>query len=147
MRAKMIGLDDSFDVKPIGYVVSPEDALNEDNPDIKVIKILPGLQAGLEGIEHFETLWILFWLHNLPEETRHVLLVHPRGDRSKPLRGVFATHSPIRPNPIGISQVTLIKKDANRLLVQGLDAHIGSPVIDIKSGQRKGESVHSSSQN
>ncbi|NOY78804.1 MAG: tRNA (N6-threonylcarbamoyladenosine(37)-N6)-methyltransferase TrmO [Calditrichaeota bacterium] len=142
-----MGLDDSFEIRPIGYVASPKDALDTENPDIKVIEILPGLQAGLEGIEHFETLWILFWLHNLPEETRHVLLVHPRGDRSKPLRGVFATHSPMRPNPIGMSQVTLVRKEANRLLVQGLDAHIGSPVIDIKSGQRKEETARSSLQN
>ncbi len=134
-----MGLLDSFEIRPIGYVASSEDTLDNDNPDIKAIEVLPGLLSGLEGIERFETLWILFWLPNLPEETRSVLLVHPQGDRSKPLRGVFATRSPIRPNPIGISQVTLIKKDANRLLVRGLDAHVGTPVVDIKSGQQKNE--------
>lgn len=133
-------LDDSFTIKPIGYVTSSENVSDNNDPETKIIKILPGLGAGLEGIEQFKTLWILFWLHNLPEETRNVLLVHPRGDRSNPLRGVFATHSPIRPNPIGISHVILIKKNNNELLVSGLDAHIGTPIIDIKSGEHKDDS-------
>ena len=135
----MMELDDSFQIKPIGYLLSSEDSSDDDNSDVKIVEVFPRFQAGLEGIEDFRTIWILFWLHNLPEETRSVLRVHAQGDRSKPLRGVFATHSPIRPNPIGISQVTLIRRDANRLLVRGLDAHLGTPVIDIKSGQRKNE--------
>jgi tRNA-Thr(GGU) m(6)t(6)A37 methyltransferase TsaA len=60
--------------------------------------------------------------------------VHPQGDLNKPLRGVFSMRSPMRPNPIGLTRVRLLKKEGNTLLVEGLDALDGSPIIDIKSG-------------
>jgi tRNA (Thr-GGU) A37 N-methylase len=50
------------------------------------------------------------------------------------LRGVFSLRSPMRPNPIGLTRVRLLKKEGNTLLVEGLDALDGSPIIDIKSG-------------
>jgi len=62
-----------------------------------------------------------------------VLQVHPRGDLARPKRGVFTTRSPVRPNPIGLTRVELVKRQGNILIVQGLDAFEGSPVLDIKS--------------
>ncbi|UCH36661.1 MAG: SAM-dependent methyltransferase, partial [Armatimonadota bacterium] len=53
---------------------------------------------------------------------------------SRPLTGVFALHSPMRPNPIGMTRVRLVRRAGNRLVVEGLDALDGSPVLDIKSG-------------
>jgi tRNA-Thr(GGU) m(6)t(6)A37 methyltransferase TsaA len=63
---------------------------------------------------------------------RELLLQHPRGDRNRPRRGVFALRSPRRPNPIGITVVDLIDVQGNVLRVQGLDAINGTPVLDIK---------------
>ncbi len=123
-----------FVVRPIGYVLDEKDPA-EAPPEVKVVEILPGFARGLEGIEQFSSLWILYWLHQLPEETRSVLMVHPKGDRSKELRGVFSTHSPMRPNPIGLSRVRLLKREGNLLYLANLDAHPGSPILDIKSGQ------------
>ncbi|MCB2174016.1 SAM-dependent methyltransferase, partial [bacterium] len=55
-----------------------------------------------------------------------------RGDRSRGLRGVFATRSPARPNPIALSELKVIARDGNRLQVTGLDVLDGTPIIDIK---------------
>ncbi|GAH56687.1 unnamed protein product, partial [marine sediment metagenome] len=55
------------------------------------------------------------------------------GNLTQPKRGVFTTRSPARPNPIGLTKVKLVKKEGNVLIVQGLDALEGSPVLDIKS--------------
>jgi tRNA-Thr(GGU) m(6)t(6)A37 methyltransferase TsaA len=99
-----------------------------------VIEVISELAAGLEGIETQDYLWVLYWMHTLSPEDRKPLTVHPRGDRSQPKRGVFALHSPCRPNPIGMTRVRLIRREENRLLVEGLDALDGSPVLDMKSG-------------
>jgi formylmethanofuran dehydrogenase subunit E len=60
------------------------------------------------------------------------LLQHPRGDKSRPRRGVFSLRSPRRPNPIGVTVVDLVAIDGNVLHVQGLDAINGTPVLDLK---------------
>ena len=64
--------------------------------------------------------------------SRDVLKVYPRGDRSRGLRGVFATRSPVRPNPIAISHLEVLSVRENRIEVRGLDILDGTPVIDIK---------------
>jgi tRNA-Thr(GGU) m(6)t(6)A37 methyltransferase TsaA len=69
------------------------------------------------------------WLH-LADRT--VLRVHPRGDTSRPMRGVFATRSQHRPNPLGIHQVTVRAIDDLRIQVRGLEAIDRTPIIDIK---------------
>jgi len=62
----------------------------------------------------------------------YALLQHPRGDRSRPRRGVFALHTPYRPNPIGVTVVDLLSVEGNVLRVRGLDALNGTPILDIK---------------
>jgi len=86
----------------------------------------------LDGVDRCAYLWILFWMHMLGEEDRATLRVHPRGDTSRPKQGVFSLRSPVRPNPIGLTRVKLLERRGNILLVQGLDAIEGSPVLDIK---------------
>lgn len=93
------------------------------------IEIFPEYRAGLDGIEAGQTIVVLFWLDRSERDT---LKVYPRGDRSRGLRGVFATRSPMRPNPIAISELKVLAVDGNRLEVLGLDILDGTPVIDIK---------------
>ena len=93
------------------------------------IEIFPEYRAGLDGIEAGQTIVVLFWLDR---SERDILKVYPRGDRSRGLRGVFATRSPMRPNPIAISELKVLAVDGNRLEVLGLDILDGTPVIDIK---------------
>jgi L-fuculose-phosphate aldolase len=76
-----------------------------------------------------QTIVVLFWLH---KSTRGTLKVYPRGDRSRGLRGVFASRSPARPNPIAISELKVLAVNGNRLEVSGLDILDGTPIVDIK---------------
>jgi tRNA-Thr(GGU) m(6)t(6)A37 methyltransferase TsaA len=89
--------------------------------------------SALDGLEGFSHIFVIYWLHliseNLRETTTHV---HPRGDPSIPLQGVFATRSPVRPNPIGLRVVPLLERTGNVLRVRNLDAIDGTPVLDLK---------------
>lgn len=97
------------------------------------IEIYEPFSEGLDGVEEMESLWVLYWMHRLSEADRKILRVHPRGDPANPMRGVFATHSPARPNPIGLTRVHVVHREGNTLIVEGLDALDGSPVLDLKS--------------
>ena len=86
--------------------------------------------AALDGIAAGSELLVLTWLHLGERET---LRVHPRGDRGSRARGVFATRSPDRPNPIGLHRVRVLEVvPPARLRVDALEAVDGTPVIDIK---------------
>jgi len=87
------------------------------------------LTDGLLGIEESERILMVFWLDRVDEVH---LQLHPRDDTSRPLRGVFATRTPYRPNPIGVTVARLLRVEENVLTVEGLDALNGTPVLDIK---------------
>ena len=93
------------------------------------LELTPTAAEGLRGIAVGDEMIILTWLH-LAE--RAVLQVHPRGDLSRPLTGVFATTSPDRPNPIGLHRVTVLEVTERTLRVAPLEAIDGTPIIDIK---------------
>ncbi|HYA40904.1 MAG TPA: tRNA (N6-threonylcarbamoyladenosine(37)-N6)-methyltransferase TrmO [Syntrophobacteraceae bacterium] len=83
----------------------------------------------LLGLQRGDRIVILYWMH-LAE--RDMLQVHPRGDRSRPLRGVFTTRSPQRPNPISVDTVEVTGIQNTIIDVVGLDAVDGTPLLDIK---------------
>jgi L-fuculose-phosphate aldolase len=114
-----------------GDITSREDApKNFDESDrVGTLEIYPEYQEGLEGIAAGQTIVVLFWLH---KSSRDILKVYPRGDKSKGLHGVFATRSPVRPNPIAISELKVLAVHGNQLEVSGLDILDGTPIIDIK---------------
>jgi tRNA-Thr(GGU) m(6)t(6)A37 methyltransferase TsaA len=120
-------------LKPIG-VVRTEAVGDEvkDKTRISRIVIHSELAEALEGVDGFSHLFVLFWLHKIPDEQRKTLKVHPRGRRDLPLLGIFATRSMLRPNPVGLTLVELVKVEGNVLTVRGLDALDGTPVLDIK---------------
>jgi len=89
------------------------------------------LIEGLDGIEGFSHVYVLFWLNEVTNQPR-ALKFHPRGRMDMPLLGVFAIRTSQRPNPIGLTLVQLLKVEGNTLLVRGLDAYDGTPVLDIK---------------
>ncbi|MBN1956416.1 MAG: tRNA (N6-threonylcarbamoyladenosine(37)-N6)-methyltransferase TrmO [Anaerolineae bacterium] len=89
----------------------------------------PSLVVGLQGLEPGRRLVVVFCFHR---SQGFELLQHPRGDRSRPQRGVFALRSPRRPNPIGVTEVELVEIVGNVLHVRGLDAIDGTPVLDLK---------------
>jgi len=93
------------------------------------LEIFPAYEDAIDGIVSGQTIVVLFWLH---QAARDVLKVYPRGDKTRKIRGVFATRSPARPNPIAISELKVRSIRGNRLEVSGLDILDGTPIIDIK---------------
>jgi tRNA-Thr(GGU) m(6)t(6)A37 methyltransferase TsaA len=101
---------------------------DEGAPDVW-LEFEPRFARALEGVSVGDRVVVLTWLH---EASRGELVTHPRGDRSRPEVGVFATRSPHRPNPIGMHETEVLQVDDLRLLVRGVEAIDGTPVIDVK---------------
>ena len=121
--------------KPIGIIHSayqkgqkspPPQGIYE--PDsVGYVDIYPEYSEGLKDLDGFSHLVLLFHFHL---STNYDLVCYPRGDNQ--LRGVFATRSPRRPNPIGCSVVELVKIEKTRLFVKRVDMYDGTPLLDIK---------------
>lgn len=117
---------------PIGYVQNAFDETSrweQMHAGESRIVLEPGLVGGLQGLEPSQQVMVLYYFDRIEDFD---LLQHPRGDPSKPKRGVFTLRSPRRPNPIGVSVVELLAIDNNVLTVRGLDAFDGTPVLDLK---------------
>lgn len=93
------------------------------------LEISPQVAQGLLGIKSGDNLIVLTWLHLAQ---RDVLQVHPRGRQEAPLKGVFATRSQDRPNPIGLHQVRVLVVTGQRIKVAPMEAIDGTPIVDIK---------------
>jgi tRNA-Thr(GGU) m(6)t(6)A37 methyltransferase TsaA len=119
---------------PVGRVENEvQESMSQGWEDVtSEIVINPELEECMEGIEQYTHITVVYWMDRVSEEDRRVQRVHPRGREELPLRGVFATRSPYRPNPLGLTTVSLLARDGNRLRVRGLDALNGTPVVDIK---------------
>jgi len=124
-----------FSVRPIGHVRSSLRARGEaprqgsEGAPAAWLELDADVCAGLEGIAVGDEIIVLTWFH---ESSRDVLRLHPRGDPSLPLTGVFATRSPDRPNPIGLHRVRVLEAAGNRMRVGPLEAIDGTPIVDIK---------------
>jgi L-fuculose-phosphate aldolase len=139
-------------LKFIGIVRSPivkaEDAPRQGalSDVVAEIEVDPAYAEGLKGMERrINPAWVpslpdgkhrrvakilvLCWMD---QADRDRLLVHPGNDELRPLRGVFATRSPHRPNPVSLHTVQLLEIRGNVLRVKGMDAIDGTPVVDIK---------------
>jgi tRNA-Thr(GGU) m(6)t(6)A37 methyltransferase TsaA len=125
----------SYTIEPIGVIRSElthlEDApmLGDEGAPDAWLELSPQSAPGLMGIEAGDELIVLTWLHLAQ---RDVLQVHPRGDLSRPLTGVFATRSPDRPNPVGLHRVSVLEIGEHKLRVGPLEAIDGTPIVDIK---------------
>ncbi len=126
-----------FRFDPIGFVVSgageypqeaPRQAVYASNEGI--IELVSGhhYEQALEDLEGFDRIWLTFVF----DRNRNWSPKVQPPDGSDRKRGVFATRSPHRPNPIGISAVELVKIDGLRLFVRNLDLLDGTPILDIK---------------
>ena len=115
----------SFYLNPVGIVGKSDDRI--------WIEIFDEFTDGLLGLDGFSHIFVLYWFHqNDTPQKRQTLQVHPRKDPSNPLTGVFATHSPQRPNLIGLTLCRILSIGNNKIEVEEIDAVDGSPVIDIK---------------
>jgi tRNA-Thr(GGU) m(6)t(6)A37 methyltransferase TsaA len=134
---------DGFAVRPIGYVRSPykerfgtprqptvtEQTLADAAVDA-TIELLPGhnFEQALKDLDGFERIWVIAWMHL--NESWKPTVIPPRGPKVR--RGLFATRSPHRPNPIAISALKLTRVEGLTLHVNGIDLLDGTPVLDIK---------------
>ena len=130
-----IPLDAHFQLQPIGRVesalVDPATAPkqgNEGAPEAWLV-FNGRYTEGLRDLDAGREVLVLTWLHRA---RRDILVVHPRGDPSNPLQGVFSTRSEDRPNPIGLHRVVIVTIAGTRILVRHLEAIDGTPILDVK---------------
>jgi tRNA-Thr(GGU) m(6)t(6)A37 methyltransferase TsaA len=120
-------------LNPIGFVRTNAvgDEVRDKTRTSQII-INSELTEALNGVTGFSHLLVLFWLNQVSNQQRRTVQVHPRGREDMPLLGVFATRTMLRPNPIGLTLVELVKAEGSVLTVRGLDAFDETPVLDIK---------------
>jgi tRNA (adenine37-N6)-methyltransferase len=123
-----------FTSRPIGFVSSPYKAPSDVPKGLGVrhdadgvLKILREFEAGLADIEGFSHL-IVIW--EFDRSQGFELTASPPSDNRT--HGVFATRSPLRPNPIALTTVELLRRDGANLHVRGVDMLDGTPILDIK---------------
>ena len=130
-----------YEIKPIGMIRSELTDLAEapmqgsEGGTEAWLELSPQVAQGLLGIKAGDDLIVLTWLHLAG---RDVLQVHPRGNQEAPLKGVFATRSQDRPNPIGLHQVTVLEIAEGKIKVAPMEAIDGTPLVDIKPVLTKG---------
>lgn len=122
-------------IRPIGFIRSKikdrKDAplfYTEGAPNA-TLEVMPKYGAGLDRMKVGKEVIVITWLHLASRDT---LRVHPRGDLSRPLTGVFSTRSPARPNPLGLHRAKVLQIKKNRLRIGPIEAIDGTPVVDIK---------------
>lgn len=116
---------EQFEVCPIGKV--------EKKDGRTFIVLDEKYKPGLKGLESHDYVTVVYWFdRNDTPQKRAILQVHPRGDQANPLTGVFATHSPVRPNLIAISRCDIVSIEENVIEIKDIDAFDGSPVLDLK---------------
>ena len=99
-----------------------------DGPDC-TIEVAPAFRDALLGVDDLEELDVLLWFD---QADRTSLRARRRGDPSARERGVFALRAPDRPNPVAVSRVRLVRVEGGNVVVRGLDAVDGTPVLDLK---------------
>ena len=116
---------ETFHLCPIGIVRKTDTAVS--------IEIFDDYRDGLLGLDGFSHIAVFYWFNqNDTAEKRRVLQVRPRKDPRNPLTGVFATHSPQRPNLIGLTVCKILSIHGGSIKIEDIDAFDGTPVIDLK---------------
>ena len=127
--------DQQIALTPIGWVESPlvdpssaPKQGDEGAPDAWLV-LDPRFGEGLRDLQKGDEVIVLTWLDRA---RRDLLVVHPRDNLANPLRGVFATRSADRPNPIGLHRVEILDIHETRIHVRNLEAIDRTPILDLK---------------
>lgn len=130
-------MEPPFQFQPIGHVRSGKDVRfearhqpNEADPERNVLELLPepGFREALRDLDGMDRIWLVWVFHRA--NSWRPLVLPPRGPAQR--RGLFATRSPHRPNPIGLTPVRLVGIEGLRLVLGPCDLMDGTPVLDIK---------------
>lgn len=102
-------------------------------------------EPALLGLDGFSHVWVFYWFdRNDTPKKRSKLQVHPMRDRTKPLTGVFACRSPVRPNLIGVSICRVVSFKGNVVEIEKIDAFSNTPILDLKPYIPDGDSAQAS---
>jgi len=127
-------------LSPIAFVRSPRnDSRDDDWGAVESrIELAPEFAPeAFEGIEEFSHVEAVFFFDRVPEEKIERGARHPRGNEAWPRVGIFAQRGKNRPNRLGVSVARLLRREGRALIVAGLDAIDGTPVLDIKPVMRE----------
>jgi tRNA (adenine37-N6)-methyltransferase len=125
---------------PIGYVSGSRDDTRDDGWGAIEASIHLSPDFGpeaFEGLEEFSHVEVVYFFDRVPEERIERSSRHPRGNTAWPKVGIFAQRGKNRPNRLGVSVVRLVRRSGRQLILQGLDAINGTPVLDIKPVMRE----------
>jgi len=118
-------LSQAFELKPVGRI--------RNTNETAWIEVDQAYLEAMQGLELFSHILVFYWFHeNDTPDKRAVLKVHPCNNPVNPLTGIFATHSPMRPNLIALTRCRITKIDGPRIYLDRIDARDHSPLIDIK---------------
>ncbi len=119
--------DTTYTVRPIGRVS------NRKGKPVQ-LEIYEPYIPGLLRFEKCKRVMVVWWFHkNDTAKRRGVLKVHPRGNKDNPLTGVFATHSPCRPNLIALTTCKVLSVKGGLITIESIDAFDDTPILDLKS--------------
>lgn len=124
-----------FTIRPIATVRSLRTTLADDDwGEVEaVIELAPDVpEESLEGLEAFSHAEIVFVFDRVTAESVVTGRRHPRGNPAWPSVGIFAQRGKDRPNRLGTTLARIVRREGGRLMVRGLDAIDGTPVVDIK---------------
>ena len=119
------GVEPAYQVHPIGWVRKAQGRT--------FIEVNERYRPALLGVDELDSIWVLYWFdRNDTPQQRAILQVHPRRNPDNPLRGVFATRAPVRPNLIALSRCRVLSVSGNVIEIDDIDAFAETPVLDIK---------------
>ncbi len=123
-----------FQVRPIGVIrtpytdSAPYQPLAEPEGEFRLV-LDPGWEEALRDLDRFRYIYVLYWIHRVNRPVTN--LAYPPWAEGKAV-GLFASRSPVRPNPIGLSVVKVLAVEGREVRVSSLDAFDGTPLLDIK---------------
>lgn len=132
---KRRGLGMLYNIKPIAVVSNSRTMIEDDNwgDVISTIELTKGMhESSLKRIDDFSHLEIIFYFNKVAAEKIQYEARHPRNNTDYPEVGIFAQRGKNRPNKIGVTVVELLELKDRTIIVKGLDAIDGTPIIDIK---------------
>jgi tRNA-Thr(GGU) m(6)t(6)A37 methyltransferase TsaA len=119
------GVAAGYQVHPVGWIRKSDGRT--------LIEVDEKYRAAMLGLDDLDSIWVLYWFdRNDTPAKRAILQVHPRGNPDNPLRGVFATRAPVRPNLIALSRCHVLSVEGNIIEIDEIDAFADTPVLDIK---------------
>ncbi len=127
-------------LKPVAYVANDRKEIKDDNwgEVHSTIQLAEGMaEEMLDGIDAFSHLEVIFYFDKVPQEKIVLKSAHPRGNPDYPKVGILAQRKKSRPNLLGLTVVEFVERKGDCLVVKGLDAIDGTPILDIKPVMRE----------